>query len=531
MKNIKIDMIRKYLGLLGRAIAVIAIVLIAWQLRLHAVNTLHVDYDEDDYMRGAQEFNALMRSRDWPGFMETNYRQEHPPLAKIIMGAGLLAANETQILPDRPTSAEPDQNLPKEQLLTVRVTNAVFGVLTVFAFALVDPIGGLILAIHSFTIKYVSEVMLEAVPALFSLISVMAYSWWQGGSKNRSRRWLVISAIALGLTAASKYIYCVVGIAILIDWYISSKNKTGIRKFIIEAVLCGILAILVFVLFNPYLWPDPMGRIKESLLYHSAYSTGAAEVLSANFPVWQPLVWLNTTPKAWQPDSLYLAIDPLITILAVIGLKDLWKKQRVYVLWLGTALFFLFLWPTKWPQYIIILTAPLAFAASKGIAALIVKPLMDHYHSWRQTGALNIKIPKEEFKIALPWLLPGALVFIIFTILPLLFQFGVSLTDFNSISIRDGLQGGIWREVWMGLTGRIEVMEMTFPSRENSVHFTALKTYLPVLDYLTGQGILVFNVLWTVLSVFLQTVLGVGIALILWQKGLFFKKGWEVLFI
>jgi ABC-type sugar transport system permease subunit len=52
-----------------------------------------------------------------------------------------------------------------------------------------------------------------------------------------------------------------------------------------------------------------------------------------------------------------------------------------------------------------------------------------------------------------------------------------------------------------------------------------------VFDWITGDGILVFNILWTVLSVSLQTVLGVGAAMLLWNKRIRFRRGWQTLFI
>ena len=35
----------------------------------------------------------------------------------------------------------------------------------------------------------------------------------------------------------------------------------------------------------------------------------------------------------------------------------------------------------------------------------------------------------------------------------------MALTDFNGASIRDGINGGIWREVWLGLTGQVKPVE------------------------------------------------------------------------
>jgi arabinogalactan oligomer/maltooligosaccharide transport system permease protein len=132
---------------------------------------------------------------------------------------------------------------------------------------------------------------------------------------------------------------------------------------------------------------------------------------------------------------------------------------------------------------------------------------------------------------ALPWLVPGLTAFLIFTLLPLLFQLAVSFTDFNSGSIKDGLQGGILREVWNGLTGQTRPINPDFPFRANIVHYVGPVSYIPVQDYIAAQGILVFNLLWTLFSVILQTLMGVGVALLLRQKGILFRRGWQALFI
>src|SRR5688572_17469476 len=136
-----------------RILAILSIIAIAWFLRAHAVDTLPYDYDEDDYLRAAQEYTHLVRTSDWRSFQETNYRPEHPPLAKILMGFSLLSSAEKELTPDASTTAQPNQNLPQDLVHSARTLNAIFGVLTVALLAILDPIAGLSLATHSFTIK------------------------------------------------------------------------------------------------------------------------------------------------------------------------------------------------------------------------------------------------------------------------------------------------------------------------------------------------------------------------------------------
>ena len=512
-------------------LAILLVIAIAWSLRWHAVNQLPVDYDEDDYMRAAQQYAALIRSNNWMGFLDTNYRPEHPPLEKIAFGLSILSAPPEPLTPDRATSAPPDTSLPRNLLHPARTLSAIFGTLEVALLAMVNPLAAFLLGIHAFTIKYTSEVMLESLPALTSLVSVVAYSRWKKKGSGKFNGWLLASGIFLGLTAASKYLYCVAGIAILADWAWEAFRSRQFRKSILLMVTWGLCAVLVFFIFDPYLWYNPVGKLQESILYHTGYSSSASEVQNAGYPLWQPLVWLNMSPYDWHPQAFYFAIDPWITLLAAFGLAGTWKNQRIYVVWFVVGLFFLLLWPTKWPQYIIIFTAPLSLFAAEGLMAIIVRPIGNWFEK-RRTEKKHTPITHyTKWRQVIPWLVPGLIAFSVLTIFPLVFEIGISLTDFNVASLRDGFHGGIWREIWGGLTGLIHATPLQIQNSSSQVHYTGWGAYAPVMGYITSNGILVFNVLWTILSVLLQTSLGLGVALLLWQKGVRFGKFWQALFI
>jgi ABC-type sugar transport system permease subunit len=520
-----------YLTTALRILAVLLVVAVAAGARWHAVVNLPVDYDEDDYTRAAQQFTALIRSGNWNGFLETNYRPEHPPLEKIVFGISLLSTPEVALTPDRPTSAEPDKYLSRKLLRPERTISAVFGTLEVFLLALVNPLAGLFLGIHAFTIKYTSQVMIESLPSLTSLACILAYLRWKKSTKHQVDGWLISSAVFLGLTAASKYLYCVVGVAILVDWLLDSHQAGSLRRDFRLILAWGILALIVFIAADPYLWPDIISRLKDSILYHSAYASGASEVENAGYPTWQPFVWLSISPYSWHPKAFFLAIDPFITLAAAFGVTSLWKKQRLYILWLGFATFFLLIWPTKWPQYLLILTAPLSLAAYEGLMNLTVRPLRKWLVQRKSKKKLESPNRRGDGRRALPWLVPGLIAFAVLTIFPLIFQLGISMTDFSVTSIRDGFNGGIWREIWGGLTGQIQATGQELGRTSAQVHYTGPALYQPVLSYLGSSGLLVFNILWTILTVLLQTIMGLGIALLLWQRGIRFRRFWQALFI
>src|SRR5512143_1461596 len=156
-------------------VAAIAVTLIALSARLTAVDKLPIDYDEDDYLRAGQIYATGLQHGDWSVFTRENYRTEHPPLTKIINGLVMAPLPPAPEIPDRPTTADPARSLPHPHLDNVRTPHAIFATLAVVALALITPLAGLLLAEHTWTIKYTSQVMLEALPALTSLLVVVFY--------------------------------------------------------------------------------------------------------------------------------------------------------------------------------------------------------------------------------------------------------------------------------------------------------------------------------------------------------------------
>ncbi|MBI5034013.1 MAG: sugar ABC transporter permease [Chloroflexi bacterium] len=536
-----------------KLLTIIAVVLLALFVRLRAVELLPIDYDEDDYLRAAQQFATAIQSGDWAAFTQLNYRTEHPPLTKIVNGFALAPLPPAPEIPDRPTTASPASSLPQPHILVARLVGAGEGVLQVGILALLNPLGAFFLAIHTWQIKYTSQVMLEALPSLTSLVVVAAYV----KSKAQWNRWLLLSAIALGLTAASKYTYCIVAFAVLGNWFFANRHDGLLsRKRLTPILLWGGSAIIFFFAADPYLLPDPINRLKDSFFYHSGYAQ-SEHVREAGYPMWQPLVWLAGSVP-WHPGVFLVSIDVLIALFAIAGFQRLWQKSNVYALWFVIGLGFLLVWPTKWPQYILTLTVPLALAAAEGFASTIWEPFSNWLAQLRTNG---LQFHREKFlwrdtRRALPWLAPGAATLLLITLFPLIFQVAVAMTDLSTISLRDGLTGGVWRATWQGITGQqppvrigidasgrinvsVEVRDRgevhLVPIASSSlstkeVHFAGLDWFTRIFSGI-GADILVFDVMWTVLSIGSQAGLGILIALMLNRRGIRFRKFWQTVFI
>lgn len=514
-----------------RWVVVIAVVLVAAALRWRAVQLLPIDYDEDDYLRAGQQYAVGIQQGDWGVFMRENYRTEHPPLHKIAYGLAIVGLPPVAEIPDRPTTADPARTLPQPHLTYARAASALFGTLAVAALALLNPLAGLLLGIHTWSIKYTSQVMLEALPSLTSLLTVLFYL----RSEGKRRGWLALSALAFGLTAASKYPYCLAAVTVAAHWLWRTFPRDDrlhlqrLARWLGPVVAWAALAVLVFFLADPYLWPDPINRLRDSLLYHGGYAQSEA-VRRAGFPAWQPLAWLMMSVP-WHPNVLVIALDMVIALFALLGLRRAWERQPLFVLWFGGVLIFLLVWSTKWPQYILMLAAPLSVLAAYGLQASVWEPLI---RAWAQRGQRrSVPVDRRETLRALPWLLPGAAMLIVLALFPLLYQVAVALTDFNSLSILDGINGGVWREVWQGLTGQVQPVTIADPFaggvRAREVNYVGPGLLLSVLG--DGAGLLAFEAIWTVVVVAGQIALGVLVALMLHRSGLRFRGAWRALFI
>jgi len=528
-------------------LAIVGIVALAFGLRWRAANLIPIDYDEDDYLLAAQHYAEALRAGDWNAVINYDYNYEHPPLVKLAYAVALLPLPPSPPIPEVSTSAPPARHLPEPDFHDARDVAIIFGTLEVFVLALLNPLAGLFLAIHTWQIKYTSEIMLEPLPAFASLLMVWAYIQWRRTATIEWKKgwgWLVLSSIGLGLTAGSKYVYGIAALAIVVDWvwgHFPSEGRGDFRnyKFLTPLIVWGVIGIAVFFAVDPHLWNDPVTRLVQSVAYHGGYAQ-SQHVKEAGYPIWQPLVWL-AGPVPWHPGVFLFPFDLFVSLLALAGVRRLWQdsNKRVLALWLVLALAFLLWWTTKWPQYILILTAPLTMASAEGLKGSVLEPIMVWVKRWRDGRGKDLSTreavpPGREGRRAIPWLLPGLIALGALAVYPMLYQVAMSLTDLNTISLRDGINGGVWRAVWRGLTLQEEAKPVDMfsdaPLTNKTVNFAGPGLY-GWLFFGQGADILVFNVLFAGLAVTFQTVVGVSAAMLLDRPGVRFKALWRSIMI
>jgi len=362
-----------------RAGVAVVFFLLALSARVHLAYSGRIEYDEKTYARAAVQYSNHLKSGDLGFMIQDDYNYEHPAFNKLVYSLALLPfpAQEpfdlSMPLPVRQISQF-------HEVVVMRWVSVAFGSLAVFLLALVNPWAGLFLAVHTYAIKYTSVIYLEALPLFAALLSFQAFSiFLKRGPGKQTLKWLALSAAALGIAAASKYMYAAIGVVMVLYcgfWMI--RKRQSVFGYL---AIWAFLSLLVFWVADPYLWVNPIQHLSASLKFNIDFANGPAVKYTA-YPRWQPIQWLlksmpqqpqtRITAFFLQPGDFWISIDTWIFGFGIIGLPLMIKRRPEYFTWLVMGLVFLLVWSTKWPQYVLLVLPPLCLAAAEGVQTLFL---------------------------------------------------------------------------------------------------------------------------------------------------------------
>jgi len=314
------------------AALIMAIFLLAFLLRLRAATTLPQDIDEPIYLGVARDLSGFIRNFDFGNFISYDKNLEHPLFGKFLFALALLVRNS---------------------LLSARLVSVILGSLTVLLIAFRTPVGGFFLATELLTIRYSSEVYLDAGAVFFALLSVVLYERWKNADIL-----FYMSAVAGGLAFATKYtsflVFQIVPIMILME----SKNwRLAVKKIFIWAAI----AAVAFMVVNPPFWED--ARLIHSLTYHGHFAGTVGPLVGRPAGYYLSLIW-NSSPATINNGFFVINIEKIVLVLGFLGFPlILHKKKMMESLWFAFALIFLLVWPVKWDWYVIMFTPALAMSA------------------------------------------------------------------------------------------------------------------------------------------------------------------------
>ncbi|MBI5035489.1 MAG: hypothetical protein HZB51_33610 [Chloroflexi bacterium] len=327
----------------------LGIAMVALVLRVHALTRLPVEGDDSIYMGIVENYYHAIIVSDWRQVITFDAGEGHPILFKLIFASSLIVRDMAKL------------GLSNVEMM--RTVAVLFGAIQAGMIALLNPLAGWFLAIQTTEVKFTSMVYLEALPALTAALAVIAFECYRQSSKDR---WLYLSALALGATGASKFIYIVVGFAVL-PFLLWEQRRQPLK-----IIGYGLVVAFAFFALDPYLWYDPVGRMLGMFSFHGSFST-REYVKELARPWWYNVVWLAGPAKIYAPDYMFPNVflimwDTLIYGLALLGLPSLWHKSRLFFAWLVVGVIFVSLWEAKWEQYSLVIATPLCMAAGYFVA-------------------------------------------------------------------------------------------------------------------------------------------------------------------
>lgn len=320
---------------------VMVAVFAALLVRIPAITSLPIDWDEPIYMEAATEAAEAIHASDWSRVVQPTVNREHPALVKIVYGVALAAAG-------------PDPSLV-ERLAVLRSVSLVGGLLLIGIVAWAHPVAGIVLATHTIHAKYSVQVYLESLPLVW--MSVAMLIGWRHRERMETGAGLLVAA-CWAAACAGKWLHGVPGLVLLVAIPAWSARV----RFVLLTALC-------FWVLDPSLWIGPLDRIAEMTNLHASYAASDAPPSSW----WTPWVHLGGGgPSQWHPTAFPYSIDGLWLALAALGLgmKIASPWVRFVAAWWAVPMAFMMVWGTRWPQHTMAVVVPVCLLAAVGMREL-----------------------------------------------------------------------------------------------------------------------------------------------------------------
>lgn len=213
-------------------------------------------------------------------------------------------------------------------------------VLAVFTWQAFGPLAGFAATLSLVTYPLFFEHAhnnLKDVP-FSALVFLSLWSYWQGNRYGRGR-WFILSAIAagcaLGVRILSLEIWLVLGAAYLPSLWSNRHQKWGALRPYKPFLYHLPLALLIFFVLWPWLWPDPLGRLGEHLAFGQDVSRGLRVLYAGQ-------LWQSGVTLPWHYTAvIFLYTTPILLLLGglvggVTAVKRSLKQQDVAALILLT---------------------------------------------------------------------------------------------------------------------------------------------------------------------------------------------------
>lgn len=300
-------------GWLLDLIVAIALFLVAATVLLQAAETVPFHGDESEWIAAGRYFRFVFLDHDLTSqvWRPSWLNRDQPPLGRYIIGGIVWASGTDPDKVNRTYAWERDYatNLREGRvpdpsiLMPVRRTMAVVGALSIVllfvAGRLVSgtvggAVAGLVATMSPLLQSYFVQARTEALLAFFStlaLVVLLAFArrYQQQGTVPLTG-WAVGPILGLALATKLTAAVAIVGACAYGGAAVLSRIGKAPREAALLIGWCaatGLLATLVWVVVNPFLWPDPIGRTWSMLTQQQSIMVQQGEQFGN--PVGEPL--------------------------------------------------------------------------------------------------------------------------------------------------------------------------------------------------------------------------------------------------
>lgn len=327
----------------------------AWRLYVRA--EAPVAHDEDNYLSAARTFRELMQAGEWGQIPNVSNNEEHPPLGKLLFSLTLDEQELDQIPTEDQIFRGSRLPLPPHSLENARLQAVLASILTLLAAAMVNPVAALALSGQSVHWYFGSLAYLDALPTFLTALSAALYVYSVGENPKYPTPAFLASAACFGMGVAAKYPFALMGVALVLHALVYRVVKLP------QLIGWGVFSILIFFIFNPYLYPAPLERVESQLAFHEDYAEKYGDR-----KWYRPIQQL--TDAEFLSDNLKSplghGLDLAIFGLAVMGLYPLSRQKSFYLWWLVLGMVFLMYWNTQWSQHKMMVVYPYSISAGAG---------------------------------------------------------------------------------------------------------------------------------------------------------------------
>ncbi|MCY4021863.1 MAG: phospholipid carrier-dependent glycosyltransferase [Anaerolineaceae bacterium] len=301
-------------------------------------------------------------------------------------------------------------------LLTSRYPSALFFALSVpLLYAIAWRLGGIATALlasglytlHPALLLNGRRALTEGPMLLFGLLTICCALMILRHGERAGWRWWLALALSGGLALASKHsalLFLGGALAWLCLAALLRRERQALPKTARRCVLCGILALTVFLALSPALWPDPWGvlqrlvQVRSDLLevqVRSLQPGGVGMTLTERLdqvltqPFLRPAMFYEVASwsdyeaitaeiEIWRASPLSgMPVNPLtggaLSLLTLAGLARIGRKpeQAGLLAWLALTLVVLLLNPLAWQRYYLPLLPLTCLLAAVGMTGLL----------------------------------------------------------------------------------------------------------------------------------------------------------------